>query len=85
MNLRGDVRENQTVTVDVTNPVMKCTGSQNVTATVDTSPKTVWNRTEIAVGDTIGATGTTVIYPVSARKAGDPARICRAGCMLRPV
>lgn len=67
MNLRGDVRENQAVTVDVTNPVMKCTGSQNVTATVDTAPKTVWNRTEIAVGDTIGATGTTVIYPVSAK------------------
>lgn len=66
VNLRGDVRENQTVTVAVTNPVMKCTGSKDVTAKVDTTEKTVWNRSEMAVGDTVGATGTTVIYPVSA-------------------
>lgn len=66
VNLRGDIRENQTVTVSVTNPVMKCTGSQDVTATVDTSSKTVWNRDDMKVGDTVGATGTDTIYPVSA-------------------
>ena len=66
VNLRGDIRENQTVTVSVTNPVMKCTGSQDVTATVDTSSKTVWTRDDMKVGDTVGATGTDTIYPVSA-------------------
>ena len=66
VNLRGDIRENQTVTVAVTNPTMKCTGSQDVTATVDTSSKAVWNRDDMKKGDTIGATGTDTIYPVSA-------------------
>lgn len=66
VNLRGDIRENQTVTVSVTNPIMKCTGSQDVTATVDISSKTVWNRDDMKVGDTVGATGTDTIYPVSA-------------------
>ena len=66
VNLRGDIRENQTVTVSVTNPVMKCTGSQDVTANVNTSSKTVWTRDDMKVGDTVGATGTDTIYPVSA-------------------
>ena len=66
VNLRGDIRENQTVTVSVTNPIMKCEGSQDVTANVDTSSKTVWNRDDLKVGATIGATGTDTIYPVSA-------------------
>ena len=66
VNLRGDIRENQTVTVSVTNPVMKCTGSRDVTANVDTSSKTVWTRDDMKVGDTVGATGTDTIYPVSA-------------------
>lgn len=84
VNLRGDVRENQTVTVAVTNPVMKCDGSQAVTATVNTDSKTVWNRADLAVGTTVGETGTTTVYPVSAQLTpGDWVGTATFNCTLQ--
>lgn len=84
VNLRGDIRENQTVTVAVTNPTMKCTGSQDVTATVDTTSKTVWTRDDMKKGDTIGATGTDTIYPVSAELTpGDWEGTATFNCTLK--
>lgn len=59
VTVKGDIPEDQTVTVSTTAPVMKRDGSGDVTAKV-TSPKTTWNRTELL------NTGTKSDYTVAA-------------------
>lgn len=46
VTLKGDVAEDQTVTVTVNDPVMKRSGAQDVPVAV-TAPKTSWNRDEL--------------------------------------
>lgn len=46
VTLKGDVAEDQTVTVTVNDPVMKRSGAQDVPVAV-TTPKTSWNRNEL--------------------------------------
>lgn len=60
--VRGDIGENQKVTVTTVAPVMKATGSANVTATVD-APKTEWNRADVIANSN---EGTTSNYTVKA-------------------
>lgn len=62
VNVKGDIAENQVVTVKTTAPTMKCTGSKDVTATV-TAPKTTWNRADVIAN---ANAGTTSNYTVSA-------------------
>ena len=59
VTVKGDIPEDQAVTVSSIAPVMKREGSGDVTAKV-TSPKTTWNRTELL------NTGTKSDYTVAA-------------------
>ena len=60
VNVKGDIGEGQSVTVTSTAPIMKCSGSKNVTATFTGTPKKSWSRTETS------GTGTTDNYGLSA-------------------
>ena len=60
VNVKGDIGEGQSVTVTSTAPIMKCSGSKNVTATFTGTPKKSWSRTETS------GTGTTDSYGLSA-------------------
>lgn len=60
--IKGDIGENQKVTVTTVAPVMKATGSADVTATVD-APKTEWNRADVIANSN---EGTTSNYTVKA-------------------
>lgn len=55
VNVKGDIAENQIVTVKTTAPTMKCTGAKEVTATV-TAPKTTWNRADVIANTNAGTT-----------------------------
>lgn len=60
--IKGDIGENQKVTVTTVAPVMKSAGSADVTATID-APKTEWNRADVIVNSN---EGTTSNYTVKA-------------------
>ena len=53
VTLKGDIPEDKAVNVTTTAPVMKCTGTKDVTATVET-PKTSWNRTDLLANSNAG-------------------------------
>lgn len=60
--IKGDIGENQKVTVTTVAPVMKSAGSADVTATID-APKTEWNRADVIATSN---EGTTSNYTVKA-------------------
>lgn len=60
--IKGDIGENQKVTVTTVAPVMKSAGSADVTATID-APKTEWNRADVIANSN---EGTTSNYTVKA-------------------
>lgn len=60
VNVKGDIGEGQSVAVTSTAPIMKCSGSKNVTATFTGTPKKSWSRTEAS------GQGTTDNYGLSA-------------------
>lgn len=60
--IKGDIGENQKVTVSTVAPMMKAAGSADVTATVD-APKTEWNRADVIANSN---EGTTSNYTVKA-------------------
>lgn len=60
--IKGDIGENQKVTVTTVAPVMKSAGSADVTATID-APKTKWNRADVIANSN---EGTTSNYTVKA-------------------
>lgn len=62
VNVKGDIAENQVVTVKTTAPTMKCTGAKDVVANVN-APKTTWTRTDVIAN---ANAGTTSNYTVSA-------------------
>ena len=72
ITLRGDVRQDQKITVTVTNPTMQSEGCEDKPANVDVSSKTVWNRDDLFAGAAQDdgsysePTGTSTVYPVSA-------------------
>ena len=60
--IKGDIGENQKVTVATTVTAMTSAGSADVTATID-APKTEWNRTDVIANNN---EGTTSNYTVKA-------------------
>lgn len=62
VNVKGDIAENQVVTVKTTAPTMKCTGAKDVVANVN-APKTTWTRADVIAN---ANAGTTSNYTVSA-------------------
>lgn len=60
VNVKGDIGEGQSVTVTSTAPIMKCSGSKNVTASFTGTPKKSWTRMETS------GQGTTDNYGLSA-------------------
>lgn len=60
VNVKGDIGEGQSVTVTSTAPIMKCSGSKNVTASFNGTPKKSWSRMETS------GQGTTDNYGLSA-------------------
>ena len=58
--VKGDIGEGQSVTVTSTAPIMKCSGSKNVTASFTGTPKKSWTRVETS------GQGTTDNYGLSA-------------------
>lgn len=60
VNVKGDIGEGQSVTVTSTAPIMKCSGSKNVTASFTGTPKKSWTRVETS------GQGTTDNYGLSA-------------------
>ena len=60
VNVKGDIGEGQSVTVTSTAPIMKCSGSKNVTASFTGTPKKSWSRMETS------GQGTTDNYGLSA-------------------
>lgn len=60
VNIKGDIAEDKQVTVTTTAPVMKRTGSKDVTATV-TAPKTAWTRTDLLANSNAGTTSNYVV------------------------
>lgn len=63
VTVKGDIGENQQVTVTATPPTMKCTGCADVPATFATGYKTTWSRAEAAAN---AYAGTAANYTVSA-------------------
>ncbi len=60
VNVKGDIGEGQSVTVTSTAPIMKCSGSKNVTTSFTGTPKKSWTRMETS------GQGTTDNYGLSA-------------------
>lgn len=58
--IKGDIGENQKVTITTVAPVMKATGSADVTATVD-APKTEWNRADVIANNNKGTTSNYMV------------------------
>ena len=74
VSLKGDIGKDQTLTVTTSTPVLKCAGSPDETATIDTSAKSVFTRDDLFAGAVRGddgkysePTGTSIVYPVSAK------------------
>lgn len=74
VNLKGDIGKDQTLTVTTSTPVLKCAGSPDETATIDTSAKSVFTRDDLFAGAVRSddgkysePTGTSIVYPVSAK------------------
>ena len=63
VTVKGDIGENQQVTVTATPPTMKCTGCADVAGTFAAGYKTTWNRSEAAANS---YAGTAANYTVSA-------------------
>ena len=63
VTVKGDIGENQQVTVTATPPTMKCAGCADVAAAFTAGYKTTWNRSEAAANS---CAGTAADYTVSA-------------------